>query len=100
MSHTFRASLLLGLVFASACGASPASICARLDDCNSLATGVSATQCTEDLDKGINELTASRRADCLADLTDALANASCEQFFADVNAAACGGGGGGTTDTF
>lgn len=84
--------LVVLVLLSSACGASAASVCARLDECNALA-GTSLTQCTENIQQSLDTLTESRRRDCLADLSDALGNASCEQFAADVSTASCGGSG-------
>lgn len=96
-----RFALLAALpLLASACGATPASVCARLDECNLLATGVSVSQCVENVEQAVDGLTESRRADCFDDLTEALGNASCENFAADFSSAACGGGGGGVDTGF
>jgi hypothetical protein len=98
MTPTVRALALLSVVALGACTPPAAGVCKRADECNVLAAGVSVEQCIENSNQYLDSLTASVRADCEKDLADALANASCEAFLVDYNAACQVGTG--PVDTF
>lgn len=79
--------LLVGLVLAVGttlgCGGDegPAgSVCARLDKCNLLATGVSVDDCTETVDRELDDMNSAERADALRGLGDCLKFESCSAF--------------------
>jgi len=55
-------------------------VCQKLDECNALEAGESAADCADYWQRALNEMTASKRADCEAQLADCLGKRSCENF--------------------
>lgn len=78
---------LVGLVLAAGttlgCGGDDGpvgSVCARMDKCNMFASGVSVDDCTETLEKGLDDMTSAERADAQRSLSDCLKFESCSAF--------------------
>ncbi len=84
MSHVSRSFAPLLLLVTAACSSTGVALCNRLDECNALGAGVSASQCAESIDLGLQNMTESLRSDCQGLIADALDNESCEVFLSEL----------------
>jgi hypothetical protein len=71
--------------FIFGCGGGDGSVsekvCDRLDECN-LLIGMSTSECIENGNKALDDLTSTDRADCERNMTDCLKNESCSNYSA------------------